>query len=81
MTYQGFSLLTANRDVLTHPETAHIAARHGKTAAQVVFRFALQAGMIPLTGTTSADHMRQDLEAFEFALEPDEVERMERLMI
>jgi diketogulonate reductase-like aldo/keto reductase len=79
MVYQGFSLLTANRDALAHPELARIAQRHGRTASQVVFRFALDVGMVPLTGTADAGHMREDLEAFEFRLGPDEVERIERL--
>jgi diketogulonate reductase-like aldo/keto reductase len=79
MTYQGFSLLTANRDVLTHPEMTRIAKRHGRDAAQVVFRFALDVGMIVLTGTTDADHMRADLAVFDFRLEPDEVTRIEGL--
>src|SRR5262245_21157428 len=60
LVYQGFSLLTANRQVLAHPELARIAGRHGRTAAQVVFRFALDADMVPLTGTTDPDHMRED---------------------
>ncbi len=79
MVYQGFSLLTANRDALAHPELVRIARRHGRTASQVVFRFALDVGMIPLTGTTDAGHMREDLEVSDFRLEPDEVERIERL--
>lgn len=78
--YQGFSLLTANRDALSHPDMARIAKRHGRSAAQVVFRFALDAGMVPLTGTTSADHMREDLEIYEVHLDKQEVECIERLM-
>jgi diketogulonate reductase-like aldo/keto reductase len=78
--YQGFSLLTANRDVLAHPETARIARRHGRSVNQVVFRFALDVGMVPLTGTTNPDHMREDLDVFAFRLDPDEVERIERLV-
>jgi diketogulonate reductase-like aldo/keto reductase len=79
LVYQGFSLLTANREVLARPEMGRIARRHGRTVAQVVFRFALQLGMIPLTGTTNPDHMRDDLGALDFALDADEVERIERL--
>jgi diketogulonate reductase-like aldo/keto reductase len=79
--YQGFSLLTANRSVLAHPEMARIASKHGRTAAQVVFRFALDVGMLPLTGTTDAAHMREDLAAFEFRLAPEEVERIEGLVV
>jgi diketogulonate reductase-like aldo/keto reductase len=78
--YQGFSLLTANRAVLADPQMARIAARHGRTVTQIVFRFALDAGMIPLTGTTDAGHMRADLEVFHFRLAPEEVARIEGLV-
>ena len=81
MVYQGFSLLTVNRDLLAHPEMVRIARRHGRSAAQVVFRFALDAGMVPLTGTTDTGHMCEDLEVFAFRLEPEEAERIERLAV
>ncbi|MBI3412411.1 MAG: aldo/keto reductase [Planctomycetes bacterium] len=77
MVYQGFSLLTANRAVLASVELARIAERHGRTVSQIVFRFALHIGMIPLTGTTDANHMRADLEIFDFRLDRNEVERIE----
>jgi len=70
--YQAFSLLTANRDVVAGRTVRAIAARHGRTAAQIVLRFARQVGMLPLTGTTSPQHMRDDL-ADDFALSVDEV--------
>ena len=68
--YQGFSLLTANREVLGHRRVHEIAARTGTTVPQVVFRFALQVGMIALTGTTSAAHMAEDLSIYDFELQP-----------
>jgi diketogulonate reductase-like aldo/keto reductase len=77
--YQGFSLLTANVPTLRSPQVAGIAARHGRTVAQVVFQFALELGMIPLTGTTDVGHMREDLDVFDFRLEPHEVELISRL--
>jgi diketogulonate reductase-like aldo/keto reductase len=75
--YQGFSLLTANRQVLASPELARIAARHGRSIAQIIFRFALDVGMLPLTGTTDEEHMRADLEVFDFQLAPEEVKWIE----
>lgn len=78
--YQGFSLLTANRDVLAHPEVVRIAKRHNRSVSQIVFRFALDAGILPLTGTTNAEHMRTDLAVFDFQLGHDEVDRIERLV-
>lgn len=77
--YQGFSLLRANRQVLAHHEMDRIAKKHGRTAAQIVFRFALEVGMIALTGTTSAAHMKADLEVFDFRLETEEVNRIAAL--
>jgi diketogulonate reductase-like aldo/keto reductase len=81
LVYQGFSLLTANRQVLVHPAMGGIAARHGRSVAQVVFRFALDVGMVPLTGTTDPGHMQSDLEVFDFRLDQEEVEQIERLAL
>jgi len=77
--YQSFSLLTANRAAMAQPELVRIAQRHKRTVAQVVFRFALDVGMIALTGTTDANHMRDDMDLFHFQLEPPEVDAIERL--
>jgi diketogulonate reductase-like aldo/keto reductase len=77
--YQGFSLLTANPGVLRHPLVAQIATRNRATPAQVVFRFARAVGMLPLTGTTSPDHMKQDLASEALALSGDEVGAIEAL--
>jgi len=46
--YQGFSLLTANRRILARPELALIAKRMGRTIPQIIFRFAIDIGMLPL---------------------------------
>ena len=78
--YQGFSLLTANRKVTAHRQLIRMAERHGRTASQIVFRFAIDVGMVPLTGTTDAEHMREDLDVFHFRLETKEVEIIETLI-
>lgn len=76
--YQGFSLLTANRAELASPGVARIAADHGKTVPQVIFRFALQLGMICLTGTTSPEHMRDDLAVYDFELSNEQIRTIEQ---
>jgi diketogulonate reductase-like aldo/keto reductase len=70
--YQGFSLITANRRELDAPVVRRILLRLGCTLPQLVFRFALDVGMIPLTGSSNAEHLRQDLAITELALTPDE---------
>ena len=77
--YQGFSLLTANPEILRHPLVVGIAAREHSTPAQVVFRFARAVGMLPLTGTSDPEHMVQDLASPALALSPDEVRTIESL--
>jgi diketogulonate reductase-like aldo/keto reductase len=61
--YQGFSLLTANVEVLRHPLVAGLAAQFNASPAQIIFTFARQVGMLPLTGTADSEHMKQDLES------------------
>jgi diketogulonate reductase-like aldo/keto reductase len=77
--YQGFSLLTANLAELRHPAFARLVARVGRTPAQVVFRFALEVGMQPLTGTTDPAHMREDLASHDFTLSAEDVRLVENL--
>ena len=77
--YQGFSLLTANVEVLRHSLVASVAAKSGATAQQIIFAFARAAGMLPLTGTSSAEHMQQDLASREIKLAPDVVQAIEKL--
>jgi len=79
--YQGFSLLTANGAVLADPEVRTIATRLGTGVAQVIFRFAMHIGMLPLTGTTSPQHMKEDLQAEQFALSTQEIQRIETIAL
>jgi len=81
MLYQGFSLLTANPDVFRFRLVHELARRRGTTRAQLVFGFALQVGMVALTGTTSAEHMAEDLRAYDVALAPEEVRAIEEILL
>jgi diketogulonate reductase-like aldo/keto reductase len=77
--YQGFSLLTANREVFIDPEIKAIAARYEATLAQLIFRFAMQVGMLPLTGTTNPQHMKEDLQSDRFTLLSEEIQQIETI--
>jgi len=75
--YQGFSLLTANREVFSDPNIRVIAQRLKTGLAQVVFRFAMQVGMLPLTGTTNEQHMKDDLQAERLTLTAEDIRVIE----
>lgn len=76
--YQGFSLLTGHRTLLRHPDVHAIAHRVGATVPQVVFRWCLEQGMTVLTGTTSPQHMAEDLAAPGLALTAADLEAVGR---
>lgn len=77
--YQGFSLLTANREVFIDPNVRALAEKYKTGVAQIVFRFAMQIGMVPLTGTTNLQHMTEDLGCDRFTLTGDELQQIETI--
>ncbi|MGO9592963.1 MAG: aldo/keto reductase family protein [Steroidobacteraceae bacterium] len=78
--YQSFWTLTANPQLLAHGNVAILAAKYARTPAQILFRYLTQNDIVPLTGTTSATHMREDLEIFDFQLTPGELQAVTNLL-
>jgi diketogulonate reductase-like aldo/keto reductase len=72
--YQSFWTLTANPRLLGHDDMAALASKYARTAAQILFRYLTQNDVVPLTGTTSVAHMREDLAIFEFQLTDADLE-------
>ena len=75
--YQGFSLLTANPQILNHPLVHNIANNSGKSEAQVVFRLSYHMGITVLTGTTDRTHMIQDLDVSDIEISDEELKILE----
>lgn len=78
--YQSFWTLTANPQVLAHPHLQALATRLQRSPAQVFFRYLTQCGVLPLTGTCSAQHMQDDLAIFEFELDAADCHAVGRLL-
>jgi diketogulonate reductase-like aldo/keto reductase len=79
--YQGFWLLTAHPRELASRAVMDVAKRTRRTPAQVLFRFATQLSIIPLTGTSSEAHMREDLACFDFDLDEAEIRAIESVAL
>ena len=77
--YQGFSLLTAHQRELASAPVQRIVKRAGRPLPAVVFRFALDIGIWPLTGTSNAEHMRTDLQSLDLELSEEERNTLESL--
>ena len=78
--FQSFWSLTANKELLESEKIKALVELYGKTSAQIFFRFLTQMNIVPLTGTSSDLHMREDLEIFGFCLTDKDVERIKLLL-
>lgn len=71
--YQSFWSLTANPHILGSKAVVDLAQKYDKTPAQIVYRYLTQIRIVPLIGSTSQQHMKEDLEIFSFELTVDEM--------
>jgi diketogulonate reductase-like aldo/keto reductase len=77
--YQSFWTLTANPHLLSHGAITALAATHGRTAAQILFRYLTQIEVAPLSGTRSESHMIEDLAIFDFELTESQLRTVEQI--
>jgi diketogulonate reductase-like aldo/keto reductase len=73
--------LTANPRVLAHATITALASTHKRTPPQILFRYLTQTGVVPLTGTRSETHMREDLSIFEFELTAEERRAVDKIFV
>ncbi len=78
--YQSFWTLTANPHILSSNSVRTIAQKYKKTEAQIFFRYLSQSGIVPLTGTSSEQHMREDLSIFDFKLSSEDLKNVSLLL-
>lgn len=78
--YQSFWTLTANPYLLSHPLIQTAAEGLKREPAQILYRYLTQTGAAPLNGTTSAEHMKKDLESFSFELDSDTLGAITQLL-
>ncbi len=78
--YQSFWSLSANPHILASNTVAILAKKYDKTAAQILYRYLNHVGIIPLIGTTSQQHMDEDLAIFEFELLEGEIKSITEFM-
>jgi len=71
--YQSFWTLTANPNLLADETVRLLSLKYQRSPAQILFRYLTQVDVVPLTGTTSEAHMREDLAIFEFVLTATEI--------
>ncbi len=78
--YQSFWTLTANPHILKDSAVIALADHYQRSAVQIFFRYLTQIGIVPLTGTTSVQHMQDDLAVFDFELTAEDCEIFQKLL-
>ena len=78
--YQSFWTLTANPHIIASNTVRSIAQKYNKTEAQIFFRYLSHSGIVPLTGTSSEQHMKEDLSIFGFELSSEDLKNVSLLL-
>lgn len=79
--YQSFWSLTANPHILKSREFFALTQEYDKTEAQILYRYLVHVGITPLIGSTSPQHIQEDLDIFSFELKPAEIEAISSLLL
>lgn len=75
---QAFSPL-ARGDRWDEPVVTDLAGKYGKSPAQILIRYALQKGWVPLPKSERPERMRANTEVFDFAIEDEDMEMLDGL--
>jgi 2,5-diketo-D-gluconate reductase A len=66
-------------DLFTRPTVAEIAQRHGKSPAQIVLRWHIEIGLVPIPRSSNHERLVQNLDIFDFSLSADEIQTLSAL--
>jgi 2,5-diketo-D-gluconate reductase A len=76
---ESYSPLAPDTDVLRHLQIAAIAAAHGRTPAQVILRWHVQIGAVPIPKSSDPARLRQNLDVFDFELDGDQMAALDAI--
>lgn len=75
---QAFSPL-ARGDRLDEPVVSELADKYGRLPAQILIRYSLQKGWVPLPKSERPDRMKANTEVFDFTIEDGDMEVLDGL--
>lgn len=67
----------AEGNSIQNPVVKQIANKHGKTSPQVVLRWLVQKGMIVIPRSSTFDHLKENIEIFDWKLTDDDINRID----
>lgn len=76
---EAWSPLGRGNDALEEPIITSLAEKYGKTAGQIVLRWHVERGIVPIPKSRNLIHQRKNLAIFDFELTEDEVAQINTL--
>lgn len=73
---QAYSPLFFGRERLQDPALAELAKKYGKSPAQILIRWNLQKGYVPLPKTARLERLEENISVFDFELDDKDVEEL-----
>ena len=73
---EAWSPVGRNSDLQRSPVIAEVAQETGRSAVQVILRWHIERGTVPLPRSSHAGRQRENLEIFDFSLNADQIERI-----
>ncbi|WP_370618014.1 aldo/keto reductase [Mumia sp. Pv 4-285] len=73
---EGWQPLARKTDLLAQADLAEIAEQHSVTPGQVVLRWHVQSGVVPIPKSSSPQRQRENLDVFGFTLSESEMARV-----
>ena len=80
ISYQSFWSLTANPHIVDSDTVTSLAQKYKKSNAQIFYKYLTMISITPLNGTTSKEHMEEDLSIYRFEMDKKEIEKINRLI-
>ena len=68
-----------DKALLAEPLFAELGRKYGKTGAQIILRWHVQAGNVVIPGSKNPAHIRDNFDLFDFVLTDGEMERVAAL--
>ncbi|CAG9791299.1 unnamed protein product [Diatraea saccharalis] len=84
MAYSPFGFLVTRKSEMAppprvdDPALVKIADKYGKSTAQIVLRYLVERGLIPIPKSTNKERIKQNIDLFNFKLTKEEMETINK---
>jgi 2,5-diketo-D-gluconate reductase A len=76
---ESWSPLARGPELRSEPVVTKLARRYGRTPAQIVLRWHIELGLVPVPKSEDPQRLRENIAVFDFTLSPDDVAALSAL--